>query len=303
MIEFRTLETFVWVATLGSFRGAAAKLNTTQPAVSQRIAQLEDSLGTRLLKRENRSVTLTPSGRELMGYAERLLSLRAEMLSAVGERHAFRGVFRLGVAETIVHTWLPRFIERVHAAYPRLELEIEVDISPNLRDRLMAQEIDLAFRVDPISAPAVRNRPLCRFPLAFIASPALALPAAPVALADMARWPIITFSRKTQPYVLVKALFAALPSVRLHASASMATVVRMARDGIGVAVVPPAIVRDEIRAGSLAIVETEAQLPDLAFVASWLGNPDGLTAESVAAIAAAVAEAPDGTRVARPDRL
>ncbi len=41
MVDFKAIETFMWVVTLGSFRGAAQKLNTTQPAISQRIAQLE----------------------------------------------------------------------------------------------------------------------------------------------------------------------------------------------------------------------------------------------------------------------
>lgn len=50
MVDFKALETFIWVVTLGSFRGAAHKLNTTQPAISQRIAQLERELGVRLLQ-------------------------------------------------------------------------------------------------------------------------------------------------------------------------------------------------------------------------------------------------------------
>ena len=41
MVDFKSIETFLWVVTLGSFRGAAHRLNTTQPAISQRIAQLE----------------------------------------------------------------------------------------------------------------------------------------------------------------------------------------------------------------------------------------------------------------------
>ena len=48
MIDFKAIETFMWVVTLGSFRGAAQKLNTTQPAISQRIAQLEHEVGVRL---------------------------------------------------------------------------------------------------------------------------------------------------------------------------------------------------------------------------------------------------------------
>ena len=302
MTDFRSLETFVWVATLGSFRGAAAKLNTTQPAVSQRIAKLEADLGRKLIERHSRSVHPTEKGRELLSYAERLLKLRAEMRAALADRNAMRGVLRLGVSETIVHTWLPRFIERVHASHPRLALEIEVDISPNLRNRLVGHEIDLAFLLGPLSSPTIRNRPLCRFPLAFLASPKLDLPSGPVPLASLARHPIITFSRGTQPYVAVNDLFSQphLPPIRLHASASLAPVVRMAVDGIGVAVIPPAIVADELEAGRLHIVEADAAIPDLGFTASWPMTPDGFAAEQLADIGVAIAEEDQRRRAVPP---
>ena len=158
MADFKAIETFMWVVTLGSFRGAAQKLNTTQPAISQRIAQLEREVGVRLLQRDRRMVLPTPSGRQMMVYAEKLIGLRSEMLAAVGDRSAMRGVLRLGVAETIVHTWLPQLIKSVNHAYPNLSLEIEVDITSNLRDaaagagnrtRLPARAADGADRQQP----------------------------------------------------------------------------------------------------------------------------------------------------------
>ncbi|KIZ34231.1 LysR family transcriptional regulator, partial [Rhodopseudomonas palustris] len=88
MVDFKAIETFLWVVTLGSFRGAAQKLNTTQPAISQRIAQLESELGVRLLQRDHRVASPTPSGRQMMVYAEKLIGLRSEMLAVVGDRSA-----------------------------------------------------------------------------------------------------------------------------------------------------------------------------------------------------------------------
>ena len=114
MADFKGLETFLWVVNLGSFRGAAQKLNTTQPAISQRIAQLEREMGVRLLQRDRRWLA-DAVGPPVMVYAEKLIGLRAEMMAAVGDRSAMRGVLRLGVAETIVHTWLPQLIKRVNA--------------------------------------------------------------------------------------------------------------------------------------------------------------------------------------------
>src|SRR5258707_11889943 len=113
MTDFKAIETFMWVVTLGRFRGAAQKLNPPQRAISQRIAQLEREVGVRLLQRDRRMVLPTPSGRQMMVYAEKLIGLRSEMLAVVGDRSTMRGVLRLGVAETIVHTWAPPIINRV----------------------------------------------------------------------------------------------------------------------------------------------------------------------------------------------
>src|SRR6201998_3464864 len=155
MLDFRSIETVLWVVTLGSFRGAGQRLNTTQPAISQRIAQLERELGVKLLNRDHRVASPTPSGRQLMVYAEKLMGLRSEMMAEVSDRSAMRGVLRLGVAETIVHTWLPRLVKSVNIDHPNLSLEVEVDITPNLSARLLGQEIELAFMLGPLSASSV----------------------------------------------------------------------------------------------------------------------------------------------------
>src|SRR5712671_985882 len=292
MVDFKSIETFLWVVTLGSFRGAAQRLNTTQPAISQRIAQLEREMGVKLLNRDHRVASPTTSGRQLMVYAEKLIGLRSEMMAEVGDRSAMRGVMRLGVAETIVHTWLSRLIKSVNTAYPNLSLEIEVDITPNLSARLLAQEIELAFVVGPLSAAGVRNRVLCDYPIGFLASPALGLGNAPLTVHDLAKFPIITFPRKTPPYEIVRSLFnrTDLPPIRLHASASLATVIHMAIEGLGIAVIPTAIVENEMADGRLQLLSTNLQIPLLTFSASWLASPDTVAVERVAELAASLAQ-------------
>ena len=292
MLDFRSIETFLWVVKLGSFRGAAHRLNTTQPAISQRIAQLEHELGVKLLNRDHRVASPTPSGRQMLVYAEKLIGLRAEMVAEVGDRSAMRGVLRLGVAETIVHTWLPRLVKSVNEVYPNLSLEIEVDITPNLSARLLAQEIELAFVVGPLSAPDVQNRVLCDYAIGFLASPALGLRDGRVTREDLAKVPIITFPRKTQPYESVRALFNRpdLPPIRLHASASLATVIHMAIEGLGVAVIPSAIVQNELADGRLQLLDTDLTMAPLRFTASWLASPDMIAVERVARLAADIAQ-------------
>jgi len=289
MIDFKALETFVWVANLRSFRRAAERLNTTQPAISMRIAQLEGFLGARLLERDRRQVAPTPKGQELLVHAERLLRMRADIIESIGDPAAVRGIVRLGVSESIVHTWLPALIERVNAAYRNLELEIEVDSSPNLYDRLLSKDLNLAFLLGPANNPEVHSRPLCTLSVAFVASSKIKLPRS-VELEDIAKWPIITFSRNTQPYIALRELFARKglrPTI--HASASLATVVRMALDGIGIAVIPPAILKNLAPAGKLQRLRTRVELPLLDFVVSWPAAPDSPAAQKVAEIALGVA--------------
>src|SRR5260370_19488345 len=170
------------------------------------------------------------------------------MRGAVGDRSAMHGVLRLGVAETIVHAWLSQLIKRVNRAYPNLSLEIEVDITSNLRARLLAQEIELGFLLGPLTAPTVRNRLLCDYSVGFLASPSLGLGTGMLTVHDLAKFPIITFPRKTQPYEIVCSLFNRpdLPPMRLHASASLATVLHIAIEGLRIAVIPTAILENEM---------------------------------------------------------
>lgn len=214
------------------------------------------------------------------------------MMAEVGDRSAMRGVLRLGVAETIVHTWLSRLIKSVNTAYPNLSLEIEVDITPNLTARLLGQEIELALLLGPLPASSVRNRVLCDYPIGFLASPSLGLPAHLLTVKDLAKFPIITFPRKTQPYETVRSLFNQpdLPPIRLHASASLATVIHMAVEGLGIAVIPTAIVENELANGQLQLLSTDLKIPPLTFSASWLESPDTLAIERVANLAAKIAQ-------------
>lgn len=293
MADLRNLETFVWVAHLGGFRAAADKLNTTQPAVSQRIAQLESELSVKLFDREPRGIALTSKGNELLPYAERMLQLHADLLHAAREKKAMRGTVRLGVAETIVHTWLSKLIERMHTVYPGLTLEIEVDVSPLLRERLLAHQLDIAFVLGPISEPRMKNVALSSYPLAWVASPALDLGAEPVPLSTLARWPIITYPRNTRPYIAIREMMTRhdMPSLRMYGNASLSTIVRMTLDGIGISAIPPLIIRRELTEKRLRLVKAEQNLPDLNFHACYPVKPDSYLAEAVTEIAREMAQA------------
>ncbi len=292
MIEIRNLETFVWVATLRSFRAAAQKLNTTQPAISQRIASLESTLGVKLLDRNTRGVTLTAKGVELLVHAQEMLDGKQAMMDAARSTQTIAGQVRLGVSETIVQTWLPRYLEEIHALYPELSVELEVDTTPVLREQIRSHHLNLAFLMGPIDAPNVENVPLCQYPLAWVASPLLELHHSTVTLAQIGARPVITYPATSQPHQFVRDLLtdSGMHSPRMYGSASLSVVVRMTLDAIGVAVITPVFLQDEIRDGRLCLLDVGGDaLPDLAFTASWSRGPDEHIAVTLAKLAQQIA--------------
>ena len=293
MIDLRSLEVFVWVARLGGFGRAAEALHTTQPAVSARVAALEADVGHRLFARGdgNRRPVPTAKGVELLAYAGRMLALRDELLAAMRTDAAGTGLVRLGVSETIVQTWLSAFVARLHAEMPELRLDIVVDISPALRDALLAGAIDVAFLLGPVAVPGASDRPLCAFDIVWAARPDVAAGIAD--LADLARIPVMTFPRATAPYRQLADLFSAadLPGARLSSSGSISSIARMAMDGIGVAVLPLAAIAAELADGRLVRVAAGPPLSPLVYTASVLAPPSRPALATVVDIACAVAAA------------
>jgi DNA-binding transcriptional LysR family regulator len=291
-VDFRALETFLWIARLGSFRAAAKRLYTSQPSVSWRMANLEQQLGVQLFERTGRHVTLTARGRDMLGFAERLLTLQGEMIEAVADAHAMQGSIRLGVVETVVYTWLPRLIERVNEAYPLISLELDVDTSVNLADKLVGHDIDIALLVGPVSQPGFTNEVLCHYPLEWVASPRLVLPPEPVPFAKLTQWPVITYPRHSQPHSEILDLLARSDSrVRIHSSSSLATIIRMTVDGIGVSALPPEIIRRELGNNTLRIFKAQMPLRGLDLTVSYTKTPESSFSRAVAKLAMQVVTA------------
>lgn len=294
MINFSLvqLETFVWVATLGGFRRAAEKLNATQPAISARIVSLEEGLGVKLFERGPGAVTLTAKGQELLAYSEKVLRMTALLqqraASGVGGGLSLSGLLRLGVSETIVHTILPTYLSRLYEASPAIDVEITVDATVNLRNELVARSLDLAFLMGPVSEYSISNLDLAAYPLIWAASPAIGLPEGrQVKLEELAQHPILTYGRNTRPYMELKMRFAEVSDspVRLFASSSLAAVMRMVKDGIGVAAIPRALVQDDLDSGKLVAAPCQWIPSDLRFTASFASEPPNPLVDFAATLA------------------
>ena len=271
--NLKHVETFVWVAKLGSFRRTAERLSTTQPNISVRIAELEAALGVKLFERDAGSVTLTQKGQALLSYAERVLVATEEFSTQSGRAGEQIGVLRLGVTEMIAQTWLRDFLKKMKAEFPHVAVELMVDLSINLRRELVERALDLAFLNGPITDFNINNIELGSAPMAWVASPKLHGPFKTTA--QLAAQTILCHARNTRSYVEVTAHFREnfAGPVRIVSSNNLAACLQMAIDGLGIATIPLPMAKPYLKSKSLVRLSYNWVPTPLAFTASYAHSP------------------------------
>jgi len=149
-MDLAALEIFKAVAELGGITKAAARLHRVQSNVTTRVKQLEERLGIKLFYRERRKLTLSPEGRVLLAYANRLLTLSDEALAALRDGMP-RGTLRIGALESTAATRLPPILSAYHRAYPDVQIELVTGTSGALVARVQSQDVQAAFVAEPFS--------------------------------------------------------------------------------------------------------------------------------------------------------
>lgn len=284
-MTFDQIRTFLWVARLGGFRKAAARLHLSQPAISTRIANLEDELRVPLFERGPGDLILTKHGTLLLSYAEQMLFVEEEIRQRVANPAETEGLFRVGASETIAQAWLPEFLKAFSERYPRVNVDLTVDISLNLRSALLDRQLDLAFLMGPVSEFTVENVALPPFNLHWYRS-------TENLQTDLSQIPVISYSSKTRPY---RELMAELsrrigPKARVFASASLSASLKMIAAGVAVGPYPRALAADFLAAGQIVEFDPKFPMQPLEFTASYLSEPRSFLAETSALIAKQTAE-------------
>lgn len=275
-MNLKQLEAYLWVAKLGSFSKTAERLFTTQPAISSRIANLEEELRTTLFDREGGVVRLTPQGQALMPMAEDALGAVEAMRERAGSPAEVSGLLRLGVSETIVQTWLPELLAEMRETYPSLDVEISVDVTASLRNELVEHALDLTILMGPISEYTVTNTVLCEYPLIWTMRPETQDSASvKMSMSEMLAYPILTFARNTRPFAEIYEAFRDQTgkTPRIFPSTSLSACQRMAERGVGIGVIPRISATRAIEDGRLVEIETDWHPTPLSFTASYIADP------------------------------
>ena len=144
LLELDLLKTLVAISETGSFSAAASVVHRSPSAISMQVKRLEEIIGKPVFLRDSRSVELTGEGEQLLVHARRVLDLNRKMLSRFASP-AIAGDVRLGAFDHSVEQFVPGVLRRFSESHPGITVDVSVENSDVLMDKLRRQELDLAI--------------------------------------------------------------------------------------------------------------------------------------------------------------
>ncbi|BAI74695.1 transcriptional regulator (plasmid) [Azospirillum sp. B510] len=200
-MELRVLRSFVTLAEELHFGRASERLGIVQPALSMQIKALEQELGVQLFIRDRHRVELSPSGQLFLSGARATLdqAQRAVQQVQASERGEI-GRLRIGFISSVLPWYMPALLRRLHALYPRIELDLKDMPTPDQIRGLREKRIDFGFLRLPIDEKAVECREVLSesFIVAFPQEHPLTR-LAEIAPADLSGQPCFLLARRFAP--------------------------------------------------------------------------------------------------------
>jgi len=267
-ITLKQLEALYWIAQSGTFERAAAKMNTTQSAISKRIQELEAASGIVIFDRSLRGARLTERGEYLVAIAQEMLERHDRIISLKTDQKPPMRKLRLGVTELTAMTWLPRLVAALQETYPSIILEPEVDMSRDLYGRLLDETIDLVVIPEAFVAPR------------------------PLHLSELAQYPaLIQGGRSGSGLYFSKWLKSeGVKFGHYISSDSLVAMIGLTVAGIGVSYVPRQCFQPLVDEGKLVVLETRPKLPLVPYAAMYRNDRPSTIVQSVAKLAARVCD-------------
>ena len=266
-MELRQLRTFAAVARELSFTRAAAELDYVQSAVTAQVKALEEELGVRLFDRLPRRVVLTDAGRNLLGYAVRVLDLSEEARATVSRRdgHGVGGTLEVGASETLCVYRLPDVFRAFRSRFPGVDLRFHPVPYARLKELVKEGSLDVAFLLEePLGDEYLVAETLIREPLVLVAPPDHALSKrSRVSLTDLGGESMLLTDRGCsyrRAFEREMAKAGTGPGKILEFD-SVEAIKRCTVAGLGVSVLPEVTVESELETGELvALRQTSAEM-------------------------------------------
>jgi DNA-binding transcriptional LysR family regulator len=256
---------FVEVAEKKSLSKAKERLFMSQPAISQALKQLEESLNQRLFHRESRGVTLTTEGKVLYQYVKDALHLidqGEKQLDAYQQLEA--GELSIGVGDTVSKYYLLPYLKAFHERYPNVHFKIVNGTTLELLPLVKSGEVDFAVCNLPVTDPVIETKPCLEVRDVFVCGEKYQKNfQQPVSMETLLSYPIISLEKKSNSRrfvekVLTRQGFEYKPTFEIG---SYDLLVEFAKINVGVAAVVRPFSNASIDQGEVYEVPLKTPLP------------------------------------------
>ena len=246
-MDIRSLRYFIETAKLSSFTQAAEKLHVTQSTISKMVRQLEDEIGTPLLLREGRRLTLTDTGRVVFDRGQEMLATMRHLQQEVQDTQALRrGRLTIGIPPMINLLFTP-VLKAFRQRHPQITLALTEDAGQVIERQVASGELEVGMTVLPTDpALGLATVPVASFPIWALAMPGTFRSGqATLKLKSLRDMPLVLLE---DDFALTRTLLAGfdaagfLPKIAAQ-SAHWDWLVAMASAGMGVALLPEPFIR------------------------------------------------------------
>lgn len=156
-MQLSQLKAFCAVAQTGSISGAARVLNRVPSGITVRIQQLEQDLGCELFLRDRHGMSLSPSGRQLLDHAQRVLDLTDNMRLLMRDED-LGGRLVIGALDVVLVDFMPALIGKFRKRYADVRLDIRHEASEDLVRHVADGMLDIALTDGPVRSNALESR-------------------------------------------------------------------------------------------------------------------------------------------------
>lgn len=291
-MNFRQLETFYWATKLGSFTAAASQLNATQSTISMRIQELESEFGVSLFDRSKRKAKVTREGQTLIPYVEKLLRISSDMLKIISTPEATEGNIRIGVVEIISLTWLSKLMRTLHDRYPKIVFELDEALTEDLVESFNHGTLDLILVPGRISGKNLSLQSLGLVDFQWMGSPKLCDQKKIVTPVELQKWPIIALSEQSFHFTRIKNWFSSGQGTyrQDYTCKTVGVAHRLAKDGLGVALLPVQQYTVDLNSGNLCLIKTKPPMTPVEFFAISQERPISSVIQDVSEIAKEISD-------------
>lgn len=284
MITLKQLEALYWIVQLGTFERAAAKLHTSQSAISKRIQELEAALDICVFGRDQRGARLTEKGEHLLALSQEMLTLKERILDLKDSKDMPPRRLRLGVTEMSALTWLPRLVSALRQTYPGIVIEPEIDTSRDLFGRLQDEVLDVIIIPEAFSDPGISSVRVAEVSLVWAASPNLVRSRRVMSMDELAGYTILTQGNRSGSGIYLSRWLRSQGIVfpRVLTSDNLVALAGLAVAGLGVTYIPDHCFDTVVGSGKLRIIKTHPALPAIPYVAMYRNDYPSTFASAVA---------------------